>query len=231
VNSKFATLTIGQAPRMDIVPSIEEALPKGMTCVHAGVLDGMTPDRVKRDFTPRAGREQVISRLTTGETVVLDREAIRRGLQAKINELCDLGCGVILVLCTGRFEGLTATGAMLLEPDHVLPPLVQAVARTSRVGVVVPLPSQMQAEMLKWRLLERPISGAATPYDDDKESRALVRTASELQEKGAQIIVLDCMGYTRSHQRAVARGTGLRVLLSISMMAAIAAELLTSQVE
>src|SRR5438105_345671 len=123
MNPAFATLTIGQAPRTDIVPVIEEALPPGLTCMHVGVLDGLTPEQVREKFEPQPGNEQLVSRLATGESVLLDRDRIQSALQQRINELCETGYELILLLCTGSFEGLVAKGAMLLEPDRVLPPL------------------------------------------------------------------------------------------------------------
>ena len=41
--AQLGTITIGQAPRPDITPILLQHLPPGVSCVHAGLLDGLTP--------------------------------------------------------------------------------------------------------------------------------------------------------------------------------------------
>ena len=52
---KIGTLTIGQAPRSDITPILEAALPPHVECLHAGVLDGLDDAAVAARFAPQPG--------------------------------------------------------------------------------------------------------------------------------------------------------------------------------
>ena len=45
---KFATLTIGQAPRPDLAPVFNAIAPAGTEVVHAGCLDGLTKAEVDK---------------------------------------------------------------------------------------------------------------------------------------------------------------------------------------
>ncbi len=49
---KFATLTIGQAPRPDLAPVFNAIAPAGTEVVHAGCLDGLTKAEVDKQFAP-----------------------------------------------------------------------------------------------------------------------------------------------------------------------------------
>ena len=48
-------ITIGQSPRVDVVPEIREILGDGIEVLEAGALDGLSLEEVK-GFSPRKGR-------------------------------------------------------------------------------------------------------------------------------------------------------------------------------
>ena len=96
-----------------------------------------------------------------------------------------------------------------------------------QLGVIVPLPSQMDSESGKWTLLPRmPIFAAASPYDDPLET--LGSAGLSLKQRGAQALLLDCIGFTEDHRRALANEAGLPVILSNAVMARLVAELLAA---
>ena len=134
---------------------------------------------------------------------------------------------LILVLCTGQFHGLSCERAWLLEPDRIIPPAVAGLVQDRQLGVIVPLLSQMDSESGKWTVLPRmPIFAAASPYDDPPET---LRSAGlSLEQRGAQALLLDCIGFTEDHRGALANATGLPVILSNGVMAKLVGELLTS---
>ena len=126
----LGTLTIGQAPRPDITPILESALPAGTRCVHAGVLDGLSKEQIAQRYVPRPGEPVLVSRLLDGSSVKLDKAAVRETLALKLRELEDQGCTVVLILCTGEFHGLDLQRAWLVEPDRIVPPAAAALAVT-----------------------------------------------------------------------------------------------------
>lgn len=221
----LGTLTIGQAPRADITPILAAHLPAGVQCIHRGVLDGLDRDTIARRFPVLPGEAVLTTRLLDGSAVILGKRAVREGVQAKLNELENLGCRLIALLCTGEFHGLGCQRAWLLEPDLLVPPVITALANGRQAGILVPLPAQMASEAAKWRALARaPVYAAASPYAATPEQ--LTAAALELKAQGAEAIVLDCMGYTEQHRRIVGEATGLPVILSNALLARLLAALL-----
>src|SRR5262249_12554471 len=73
-------------------------------------------------------------------------------------------------------------------------------------------------------LLERPpIFAAASPYADTVD----VVTASgvSLVRRGAEALLLDCIGFVEAHRRQLAHASGLPVILSNVLMAKIVGEM------
>lgn len=223
MNQMLGTLTIGQAPRSDITPILQQHLPAHVRCLHAGVLDGLSVAEVAEQFAPLQGGAVLTTRMLDGKSVILDKSKVRQALQKKLTWLEAQGCGVILLLCTGEFEGLACRDAWLIEPDHVVPPVVAALTGVRQIAVIVPLAEQVQSEAGKWHpLAKQPLYGIASPYAEGPG--ALVHAAQDMKAQGADLLVLDCMGFTERHRELAAEASGLPVLLSNALMARLLAE-------
>ncbi|TPX17493.1 uncharacterized protein E0L32_003136 [Thyridium curvatum] len=221
--SKIGTITIGQAPRADITPILDAALPPHVTAVHSGILDGLSDEQIAARFPPGGGGEGepvLTSRLLDGRAVVMGKAAVHRAVQLEIDRLATReGCQVVVLLCTGEFHGLECPpGAWLLEPDKVLLPALEALVGRRRAGVLVPLGSQVASEVEKWKGLQRaPVFAVASPYTAaEGEVAAAART---LVESGAEVILTDCMGYTAWHREVCRRETEVPVVLSNQFLA------------
>jgi len=220
----LGTLTIGQAPRADIVPVFEAHLPPRVRCLHAGVLDGFKKPEIAERFTPKPGEAVLITRLLDGSSVILGKTAVLNMVRQKLSILEAQGCGVIVLLCTGELEGLNCEKAVLIEPDQLVPPVVAAVAAKRRVGIVVPLPQQSKSEAGKFRLFAQPpFFAVASPYAEGLD--AVASAANELRDAGAELVLLDCMGFTEWHREAAYSASGLPVILSNSLIARLLAEI------
>ncbi|WP_439498662.1 AroM family protein [Bosea sp. (in: a-proteobacteria)] len=222
--SKFGTLTIGQAPRADITPILDAVIGADLPRRHAGVLDGLTPDEIARDFAPRPGQAVLITKLLDGSSVIIDRSRTEAAARKKLAMLEAEGCSTILMLCTGHFETLACDKARLVEPDRVLPGTVAALTQDARLGIVVPLPEQIDSEAGKWAALRHePLYAAASPYGGPGPT--LAEAARDLAQRGAQILLLDCMGFVESHRQQASKAAGLPVILSNSLIAKLVSEI------
>lgn len=220
---KLGTLTIGQAPRADITPILDAVLGPDLPRRHAGVLDGLGADAIARDFAPVPGQPLLVTKLLDGGSVVLDRARTEAAARHKLDMLEDEGCTTILMLCTGHFASLTTRVARLVEPDRILPPTVAALIGDARLGIVVPLPEQIASEAGKWAPLARaPHHAAASPYDG--APGAVAAAARDLAARGAEVLLMDCMGFVEAHRREAAEA-GLPVILSNSLVAKLVSEL------
>ncbi len=220
--AKLGTLTIGQAPRADITPILDAVLGSELPRLHAGVLDGLSRAEIDRDFAPQPGGALLITKLLDGTSVVIDRERTEQAALAKLAALEAAGCSTILMLCTGHFASLRTERARLIEPDRILPPTVAALVQDAQLGIIVPLAEQIASEAGKWAPLARPpIYAAASPYGGD--GLTVAEAAKALAERGADILLMDCIGFVERHRRDAATA-GLPVILSNALIAKIVSE-------
>ena len=220
----IGTLTIGQAPRPDVVPIIDRHVPAAVRRIHRGVLDGLSRAEIAARYRPEPGEAVLVTRLHDGGAVELSRRRMRDGVQQGLAALEAEGCEVILLLCTGTFNGLECAKAWLVEPDHIIPGMVAGLVEERRLGIIVPLAAQMESESGKWRALARPpVFAAASPYTGAPE--AVAAAGAELKARGAAAILLDCIGFTERHRAALA-ALDMPVILSNAVVAKAVGELL-----
>jgi protein AroM len=220
----LGTLTIGQAPRPDVVPIIDRHVAARVRRIHRGVLDGLSRAEIDARYKPEPNEAALVTRLHDGGVVELSRARMRDGVQRALTALENEGCDAILLLCTGTFDHLECRRAWLIEPDHIIPPMVAGLIEQRQLGIIVPIASQIASESGKWGALAHPpIFAAASPYSRGPE--ACVPAALELQTRGADAILLDCIGFTERHRDALAE-INLPVILSNAVAAKAIGELL-----
>lgn len=220
----LVTLTIGQSPRSDILPLLQEHLPADAVA-HAGLLDGLTLAEVEQLYAPAPGDKVLVSRMSSGEQVRLAAATVEQGLQRKITALEQQGYDTILLLCTGEFGTLKTTSALLLEPDRIIPPLVASIVDGHQVGIILPVPELMPAQARKWQVLENPPHySLANPFYGTEEE--LIGAGRDLLSQGADVLLLDCLGFHQKHRDLLQKALDVPVLLSNVLVARLASELL-----
>ena len=220
----LGTLTIGQAPRPDLTPILDRHLPAGVERMHRGLLDGLSGEAIAAAYAVEAGDAVLVTRLADGSCVELSVRKVQPALQGKLDSLEAAGCNVVLLLCTGAFHGLHLRRGFLLEPDRIIPPAVAGIVGDRRLGIIVPLASQIASESGKWQALERePIFAAASPYTSTPD--VLAAAGASLARRGAEALLLDCIGFLEAHRRDLACACRLPVILSNALVAKIAGEI------
>jgi protein AroM len=205
-----------------VVPILDRYVSAKVPRIHRGVLDGRTRGDIAARYQPDPGEPVLITRLQDGGPVELSRRRMREGVQDALAALEAEGCDIILLLCT--FAGLECRKAWLVEPDHIIPSVVAGLVGGRQLGIIVPLAAQMASESEKWRPLARkPFFAAANPYGGD--SAALLGAGRDLKARGADALLLDCIGFTESH-RATLAPLALPVILSNAVVAKAVGELL-----
>lgn len=209
-------LTIGQAPRLDIEAELTDVLPDRPIEMR-GALDGLSIDEV-RQLSPISSDDVLHTRLPSGHDVAVSKKAVSDRLSVKIEEAGDRPT---LVACTGPFPELTRR-PNLLFPSVVLDGLIEAVLPPgSRLGVLVPLPEQVELVTRTRSRPDRPTTVVAVlPGHDPSQATAT------LTEAGVDLVVLDCFGYDRTLLDIVRRLTGRPVLSAVRASAHLAGELL-----
>ncbi|MGE7904633.1 AroM family protein [Peribacillus sp. NPDC094092] len=213
-------LTIGQSPRVDVTPSIQHILGNTVDIVEAGGLDRIRDDDLY-SITPDKGEVTYISKLINGQSIKIGKSKLLPLLQEELNKLEEQVSAVIM-LCTGDFPTIL-NKKPLIYPDKILSHTVQAILSKGKLGLVIPLEEQRNTLTQKWKSTgAEPCVEVASPYEDSDIKRA----AQKLKNQGAELIVLDCMGYNETHKKEAMGGSGLPVLLPRTLTARIVAEYL-----
>ena len=224
MTKRVGAITIGQSPRLDVVPEMKEILGREVEILEAGALDGLSLEEVKK-FAPGKRDYILCTRMTDGTEVVVARRFIIPRVQRCVDLLTKGGADVILFLCTGKFPEFSCR-RLFIEPQRIVDHFIMALdGPHGRTGLLVPLSDQIeQAGKVHSRLKGKMIVKAASPYVPGDE---LSRAAEELKKKDPHVIVMHCIGYTQAMKERVREITGKPTVLARSLVARTVKELLS----
>jgi protein AroM len=216
IPKKIGMITIGQSPRVDIVPEMKEILSSEVEIIEAGALDGLTIDEV-RGFSPK-GRDYILcTRMSDGTEVVVAKRFIVPRVQKCIDLLSQQGAEIVVFICTGLFPPFSSK-KLFIEAQKILDHFILALhGEKERIGLLIPLSEQIKQAKKKYdRLKGKMIIKAASPYaSEDKISMA----AEALKRADPHVIVMHCMGYTQAMKKKVMEITGKPTILARSLVA------------
>lgn len=216
--SSVGVLTIGQSPRTDVTPSLQNIL-GDVAIKESGALDRLSEENLHQVVPDEKTTTMYISRLRNGKSVKINKEKLLPLLQEELTEL-EEEVDVTIMLCTGDFPDLKSKKPILF-PDKVLIHTVQAVLYKGTLGLIIPLEEQRNSLTEKWQGFEGEIRvSVANPYENSNIKKA----AKYLEKQGVDLIVLDCMGYNESHKQEVREVFDGPVILPRTLVARIAAE-------
>lgn len=133
---KIGAITVGQSPRVDLIPEIQPILGDSVEIIQAGALDGLSKEEIAK-FVPRPGENVLVSRLTDGTSATFGESYILPRLQLCIDDLEQQGVSLILFLCTGEFPAEFHSNVPLIFPDHILKGLIPAIG-VKNLSVIIP---------------------------------------------------------------------------------------------
>ena len=217
------TVTIGQSPRVDVVPEIAAILGDSVEIREAGALDGMNRQEITA-LAPQKGDYVLVTRLADGSSVQVAERHITPRIVERIRSHFDNGVSLVLLLCTGEFPSFES-GGLLIRPQNVLFNAVQAVAEGRRLGVLTPSPDQIPQSEHRWKEASGTVkSVAASPYVEAEAS--VKRAALELKAWGTELTILNCIGYTQEMKETVRHLTGAPAITGRGIAARMVRELL-----
>lgn len=222
---RVAFFTIGESPRVDIVPAMSALLGAQVQVDEFGALDALD-DTARLALAPRGGgQHRFVTRLRDGGSIELDPHATEARLADVMRQADAAGYDLLVPLCTGT--ALPRLRTLVIEPQQLVDRVTAALAHhAGRVGVLVPLAAQTATLHLAQPLPCPADIDHASPYERDP---ALAAAAFERAGKalaGCDFIVMHCMGYTEPMRAAVARASGRPTLLSNGIVAQALAQLL-----
>ena len=202
----ISMLTIGQTPRPDISGDLRQLLPSHWELREYGALDGLTRREAEALCGYDGQGELLVTRMAgDARQIALSAEKVFARLQTCITLAEKEGADLHLMACTGNFP------PYFHEKTILYPGVCQrkaALAVDGRIGVLIP--NAAQAEQIRgwWAACGAPhvLLEAADPFGAAAE---IERAAKELKEQGAEVLCVDCFGYTLEHKAAAEAASGL----------------------
>ncbi|WP_107839567.1 AroM family protein [Metasolibacillus meyeri] len=198
-NAKIAVVTIGQAPRKDMASDIVKLKDAGLDITEFGVLDLLTLDEINTLAPTPSDDDILVTLLTSGKQVKLSKQKLMPYIQKRMHDLSNFQW--ILLMCTGDFAN-KLTGKNVLLPDHFMTHLIKGIHPHLHLGLIGPEPEQQNSVCDKWQRAQFNVSFAASsPYHFNEQH--LLMAAQKLAARGADLLILDCMGYSNSIKKMI----------------------------
>ena len=222
--TRVGLITVGQAPRNDVVPDMAAILGADIDIVEGGALDGLTREQIAR-LAPEGDDEIIVTRMADGSSVFVGKSHMIPLVEARIAALEGRGVALNVLLCTGEFPKLAAKRP-LLEPQPLLLGLLRAMTFPGRLGVLTPSERHVPQTTERWRRSGfEAVVAPLSPYEED-DAAAVTRASNTLRAGGAGLVVMDCIGFRRKTRDEVAHLVGAPALVANLLVARVAAELL-----
>lgn len=219
---KIGAITVGQSPRTDVTADIMSIFNGKAELLERGGLDGLTREQIG-EFRPDEGDYVLVSRMNDGTSVTFAEHHIIPRLQQAIEELEDRGVSFIMMFCTGKFPDTLKARVPLIYPCEILDRIAPLLTADSSVIVVTPSPLQIAQSEKKWSQIVKKVKVvSASPYGEWKE---LEETARLIRDTEADLIILDCIGFSREMKQLFAKETGKPVILPRTLLARLVSEI------
>ncbi len=219
-------VTIGQAPRDDVVPAMRAFLPDDLRIAERGALDGLDTAAIQ-NYIVDPGETGIVTKLLDGSSVLLSHQKILPAMQEKVDQLVtDDGADLIVVLCGANWSELRSE-KLIVNPGTLFPAIIGSLAAGRRLGIIKPDAGQIAKEQARYAALGiDAVVTAASPYAGPERLDLAGRAAEQIAAAGCDLVWMTCVGMDRPMKDVVAETTGVPVILAHALLARIVTELL-----
>lgn len=224
MSASLAILTIGVVPMSEVLPLLTEYIDE-QHITHHSLLGKMSREDVMADYAVEPGDDPLLTLLNDNQIAHVSRQKVERDLQSVVEVLDNQSYDVIILMSTAAIKSMAARKSILLEPLRIIPPLVASIVDGHQVGVIVPVAELLAAQEKKWQVLQMPpVYSLANPVHGSEQQ--LIDAGQALLDQGADVIMLDCLGFHQRHRDILQQALDVPVLLSNVLIARLASELL-----
>ncbi|EJA0674371.1 AroM family protein [Salmonella enterica] len=224
MSASLAILTIGVVPMSEVLPLLTEYIDE-QHITHHSLLGKMSREDVMADYAVEPGDDPLLTLLNDNQIAHVSRQKVERDLQSVVEVLDNQGYDVIILMSTAAIKSMAARNSILLEPLRIILPLVASIVDGHQVGVIVPVAELLAAQEKKWQVLQMPpVYSLANPVHGSEQQ--LIDAGQALLDQGADVIMLDCLGFHQRHRDILQQALDVPVLLSNVLIARLASELL-----
>ncbi|MBA7468347.1 AroM family protein [archaeon] len=221
--TKIGMLTIGQTPRVDLLPTLVEILGDEHEIIEAGALDGLSLEDVKGiEILP--DDYILVSRMRDGTEVKITKRFVIPRVQEKITELEEKGVRLTVIMCTGAFPQYESKG-LVVTPQEILKGVLNGSLKKGKLGVVYPTEEQMPGAQSDFGSDDvETYADVTSPYEGSEGLEAL---AGRLSAQNLDLILLNCFGFRSDLKKYIAEMTGVPTIQSNAVVARVLKELAT----
>lgn len=220
MNLGFAT--IGQTPRVDVVPYLAEGL-EGVEVFEGGVLDGLDQAGIDALYDPD-DPVHMVTRLADGRSTKVSHRLVLPKMQEVVDALNERGADVIVILCGADWSTISSR-CLTLNLGGLFPHLLMGLAKGHRLGVIKPSAGQVERTARQYTEMGLdPVVTSAFPYDENACSAAKT-AAGELVGHDVDLVWMSCVGMGEDMRDEVASATGKPVVLARSILRRVVREL------
>ncbi|KPF18648.1 AroM family protein, partial [Salmonella enterica] len=220
MSASLAILTIGVVPMSEVLPLLTEYIDE-QHITHHSLLGKMSREDVMADYAVEPGDDPLLTLLNDNQIAHVSRQKVERDLQSVVEVLDNQGYDVIILMSTAAIKSMAARNSILLEPLRIIPPLVASIVDGHQVGVIVPVAELLAAQEKKWQVLQMPpVYSLANPVHGSEQQ--LIDAGQALLDQGADVIMLDCLGFHQRHRDILQQALDVPVLLSNVLIARLA---------
>jgi len=225
LSKKLGMVTIGQAPRDDLLEDFLGNLPSDIEVVQVGALDDLDLETITSQLSPRVGEILYITRLRDGSEVRVSKNKLIPLMQSKISYLDSISVDIITILCSGEFPQFEAK-TPIIYPDRVLKGIASSISYVGKVAVLIPGKEQVNYAYNKWNEYFRELEVIPiSPYSS--RTQDFIDVAKLINENKVGFVIMDCVGYKLSHRdvlRNVARNS--RIITTRGVLAKLLTEIM-----
>lgn len=219
----IGAITLGTAPRDDVVPMLERRLGPGLSFVQAGALDGAGPDLIE-SMVAAPGERAHVTRLADGSsTPMLSHAAWAPLMQTAMDTVVAQGAELVVILCASDWSELKSD-VIALNAGPLCDGIAYQLAAGRRLGVIRPRPDSPGEERARGEVFARadiePITRVLNPYDPATTPEQFADLAREFRELDAELVYLACMGMGDEMRAAAERAAGVPVISAQGVIAA-----------
>jgi len=223
---KIGTLTIGQSPRVDIIPELKEAIGFEVEIEQRGALDDLTWEEVKGLY-PEPDDYILVTRMRDGKEVKIAERHIVERMKKCIADLERSDVDFIIFLCTGEFPEEIISKKLVLKSNKLMENIVKGILQEGVIADIVPSADQISLMEERWKRTNpnlKVIVEAVSPYTGtEKEAE---KVAEKIAKTDANLIILDCLGFSKRVKTIFRKITEKPVLLPRTLLGSIAGELI-----
>lgn len=219
--------TIGQTPRIDVVPAMQRILGPEVHVIQAGALDGLDRDEIAT-LAPTPGEQPIVTRLRDGSSTRLSHREILPRMQRCVDQLTAQGAAFTVMLCGADWSEVRSD-RLILNPGKLFPNTITALAAGRRLGIIKPDAGQVEGESRRYSALGiDAVVTSASPYLGDARLDAARAAACFLREREVDLVWMTCVGMDERMRQAVQEEVERPAILAQALLARLVAEVVAA---